>query len=88
MTKCVATYKNMADSHEQEDAEEETTASSDVRTVMKLTGEATTSGSDVRTVRKLTEKTPGAQIIQDVTGTVMEERRVEEIPLSTWEQVL
>ena len=71
MTKRVATYKNMADSHEQEDVEEETTAS----------------GSNVRTVRKLTGETPDTQSIWDITGTVMEERRVEEIPLSTWEQV-
>ena len=35
MTKCVATHKNTADSHEQEDIEEE----------------ATTSGSNARTVR-------------------------------------
>ena len=42
MTKCAAICKNMADSYEQEDAEEETTASgSDARTVRKLTGEAT-----------------------------------------------
>ena len=71
MTKHVATCKNMADSHEQEDAEEATALSSDVRTVRKLTGE-----------------TPGAQGVWDVTGTVMEERRVEETPLSTQEQVL
>ena len=44
--------------------------------------ETTALGSDVRTVRKLTGETPDAQSIQDVTG---EERRVEEIPLSTWE---
>ena len=79
MTKCVATHKNMADGHEQEDAEEEaTTSGNDVRTVRKLTGEATASGSDVRTVRKPTGETPGTHSIQNVTGTVMEERRVEE----------
>ena len=96
----------MADSHEQEDAEEEATASgsnvrtvrklteevtalgSDVRTVRKLTGEATTSGSDVRTVRKPTGETPGTQSVWDAIGTVMEERRVEETPPSTWEQAL
>ena len=71
MTKCVATCKNTADSCEQEDVEEETTAS----------------GSDVRTVRKLTGETPDTQSIQDITGTVMEKKRVEKIPLSTWEQV-
>ena len=69
----------MADSHEQEDAEEETTTlGSDARTVRKLTGEATTLGNDVRTVRELTGETPDAQSIWDVTGTVTEERRVEE----------
>ena len=68
MTKCVATCKNTADSHEQEDAEEDTTVS----------------GSDVRTVRKLTGETSGTQSIWDVAGTVMEERRVEETPLNTW----
>ena len=49
--------------------------------------ETTASGSDARTVRKLTGETPGAQSIWDVTGTVMEERRVEETPPSIWEQV-
>ena len=72
MTKCVTTCKNMADGHEQEDVEEEATAL----------------GSGVRTVRKFTGETPGAQGIQVITGTVMEERRVEETPLNTWEQVL
>ena len=71
MTKHAATCKNMADSHEQEDVEEETT----------------TLGSNVRTVRKLTGETPYMQSIREVTGAVMEERRVEEIPLSTQEQV-
>ena len=71
MNKHVATCKNTADGCEQKDVEEETTAS----------------GSDVRTVRKRTGETPDAQSIWDVTGTVMEERRVEEIPPSTQEQV-
>ena len=66
MTKCAATHKNTADGCEQEDVEEETTAL----------------GSDVRTVRKLTGETPDTQSIQDITGTVTEERRVEEIPPS------
>ena len=69
MTKHVATHKNTADSHEQEDVEEEATAL----------------GSGVRTVRELTLETPHKQGIQDITGTVMEERRVEEIPPNTWE---
>ena len=45
-------------------------------------------GSDVRTVRQLTGETPDAQSIQNVTGTVTEERQVEETPLNTWEQVV
>ena len=53
----------MADGREQEDVEEETT----------------TLGSDVRIVRKLTGETPDAQSVQDITETVTEERRVEEI---------
>ena len=47
MTKHVATCKNTADGHEQEDVEEETTAL----------------GSNVRTVRKLTGETPDAQSV-------------------------
>ena len=49
--------------------------------------ETTASGSIVGTVRKITGETPDAQSVWDVTGTVMEERRVEEILLNTWEQV-
>ena len=87
MTKRVATCKNMADSHEQEDVEEEaTTLGSDVSTVRKLTGEATALGSNVRIVRQPTGETPDTQSIHNTTGTVMKERRVEETPLSTWEQ--
>ena len=59
---------------------------SDTRTVRKLTGEAAASDSDVRTVRKPTGETPGTQSIWDITDTVMEERKVEETPPSTWEQ--
>ena len=81
MTKHVATCKNTADGHEQEDVEEETTAlGSDVRTVRKLTGEVAALGSGARTVRQPTGETPGTQIIQNITGTAMEERRVEETP--------
>ena len=72
MTKHAATCKNMADGCEQEDVEEETIAL----------------GSNARTVRKLTGETPDMQSVREVTGAVIEERRVEEIPLSTWEQVL
>ena len=72
MTKHAVTCKNTTDSHEQEEVEEEATASR----------------SNVRTVRKLTGETPDMQGVRDVTGAVMEERWVEEIPLSTREQVL
>ena len=48
----------------------------------------TTSGKNVRTVGKLTGKTPGTQNVRDVTKTVTEKRTMEEIPPSTWEQVL
>ena len=41
--------------------------------------ETTALGSNVRTVRKLTGETPDAQSIWDITGTVTEERRMEEI---------
>ena len=87
MTKHVATCKTMADSHEQENVEEAATASrSNARTVRQITGEATTSGSNVRTVRQPTGETAGTQSVWNITGTVMEERRVEETPLSTQEQ--
>ena len=88
MTKHVATCKNTADGCEQEDAEEETTTlRCNVRMVRKLTGEATTSGSNARAVGKLTGETLGTQSDRKITGTVMEERRVEETPPTTWEQV-
>ena len=87
MTKHVATHKNTADGHEQENVEgEPTTLGSDVRTVRQLTGEAATWGNNVRTVGRPTGETTGAQSIWNVTGTIMEERRVEETPLSTQEQ--
>ena len=63
----------MTDSHEQREAEEEE--------------EDITSGNNVRTVRKLTGETPDAQNVSDVTEAVMEERRVEEIPPNTREQI-
>ena len=44
-------------------------------------------GSDVRTVRKLTGETPDMQNVRDITEAVMEERRVEEIPPNTREQI-
>ena len=89
MTKHVVSCKNMADGHEQEGIEgEATTLGSDVRTVRQLTGEVATSGSDVRIVRQPTGEAPGTQNVWNVTGMVMEERRVEETPLSTQEQAL
>ena len=67
---------------------EATTSGSDVRTVRQLTGEAATSGNYVRTVRQPTGETSGTQSIQNITGTVTEERRVEETPPNTQEQAL
>ena len=49
--------------------------------------EAAASEGEMETVRKLTGEVPDAQSIQDITGTVAEESRVEEIPLNIWEQV-
>ena len=85
MTKCVATHKTTADSCEQENMKgEPTTSGSGVRTVRQLTREMAVLGNDMRTVGQPTGETTGAQSIQTVTGT-MEERRVEETPLNTWE---
>ena len=99
----MATCKNTADGHEQENMEEGATAlGSNARTVRQLTGEATTSGSNarivrqltgevaalgnnVRTVRQPTGEAGGIQSVQNVTDTVMEERRVDETPPSIWE---
>ena len=87
MTKHGATCKNTADGCEQENIEEgATTSGSDAGTVRQLSGKVTTLGSNARTVRQPTGETPGTQSLQNVTGTVMEERRVEETPPSTWEQ--
>ena len=87
MTKHAATCKNTADGCEQENMEgEPTTSGSDVRTVRQLTGEVTASGNNARTVGQPTGETAGTQSIWTITGTVTEERRVEETPLSTWEQ--
>ena len=55
---------------------EATASGSNVRTVRQLTGEVAALGNDVRTVRQPTGETAGAQSIRNVTGTVMEERRV------------
>ena len=67
---------------------EVTASGSDARTVRQLTGEATTSDKNVRTVGQPTGETAGAQSVWSITGTVTEERRVEETPLSTQEQAL
>ena len=65
---------------------EATASGSDVRTVRQLTGEVATSGNDVRTVVEPNGETAGTQSTRNVTGTVMEEMRMEKTPLSTQEQ--
>ena len=80
MTKHIPVCKNTAGNCEQ-DAEEESSASEDKReTVGKPTGK--------EAVGKPTRKTPDTQNVWDITETVMEKRMMEEIPPSTWEQVL
>ena len=80
MTKHIPVRKNMTGNHEQ-DAEEESSASEgEMETVGKSTGK--------EAVGKPTGKTPDTQNVWDVTETVMEKRTIEEIPLSTGEQVL
>ena len=79
MTKCIPVCKNTTGNREQ-DAEEESSASEGKReTVGKSTGK--------EAVGQSTGKTPDMQNVQDVTETVMEKRRMKEIPLNTWEQV-
>ena len=80
MTKHIPVHKNTTGNHDQ-DAEEESSASEGEReTVGKSTGK--------EAVGKPTVKTPDTQNVQDITGTVMEKRMMEEIPPSTQEQVL
>ena len=67
---------------------EATASGSDARTVRQLTGEVAALGNDVRTVRQPTGETADTQSVWNITGTVTEERRVEETPLNAWEQVL
>ena len=87
MTKHVATHKNMADGREQENMEgEPITLGSNVRTVRQLTGEVAALGNDVRTLGQPPGETAGVQNVWNVTGTVMEERRVEETPPETQEK--
>ena len=50
--------------------------------------ESSASEGKRETVGKPTGKTPDIQNVQDVTETVTEKRAMEEIPPSTWEQVL
>ena len=65
----------------EQDAEGESSASEGEReTVGRPTGK--------EAVGKPTGKTPDTQNVQDVTETVTEKRMMEEIPLSTQEQVL
>ena len=50
-------------------------------------GESSASEGERETAGKPTGKTPNTQNVQDATETVMEKRTMEEIPLSTREQV-
>ena len=50
--------------------------------------ESSASEGETETVGKSTGKTLDTQNVWDITETVMEKRMMEEIPLSTWEQVL
>ena len=50
-------------------------------------GESSASEGERETVGKPTGKTPDMQNVRDVTETIMEKRMMEEIPLSTREQV-
>ena len=80
MTKHIPVCKNTTGNCER-DAEGESSASE---------GERETVGKPIgkETVGKPTGKTPDTQNIWDVTETVTEKRTMEEIPPSTWEQVL
>ena len=88
MTKRIPVCKNTTGNREQ-DAEEESSASEGEReTVGKPTGKETVGKSTGKeAVGKPTGKTPDTQYVWDVTETVTEKRRMEEIPPSTWEQV-
>ena len=50
--------------------------------------ESSASEGERETVGKPTGKTPDTQNVWDITETVMEKRTMEEIPPSTWEQVM
>ena len=49
--------------------------------------ESSASEGEREAVGKPTGKIPDMQNVWDITETVMEKRTMEEIPLSTWEQV-
>ena len=88
MTKHIPLRKNTTRNRKQ-DAEEESSASEGKReTVRKPTGKETVGKSTGKeAVGKPTGKTPDTQNVWDVTEMVTEKRTMEEIPLSTWEQV-
>ena len=89
MTKHIPVCKNTTGNREQ-DAEEESSASEGEReTVGRSTGKETIGKpTGKEAVGKPTGKTPDMQNVWDVTETVTEKITMEEIPLSTWEQVL
>ena len=98
MTKRIPVRKNTTGNREQ-DAEDSSSASEGKReTVGKPTGKETvgkTTGKETvgkptgkETVGKPTGKTPDMQNVWDITETVTEKRTMEELPPSTWEQVL
>ena len=77
MTKHIPVRKNTTRNCEQE---ESSASEGERETVGKSTGK--------EAVGKPTGKTPDTQNVWDVTETVTEKRTMEEIPLSTQEQVL
>ena len=79
MTKHIPVCKNTTGNHEQNAEEESSTSEGERETVGRPTGK--------EAVGKPTGKTPDTQNVQDVTETVPEKRMMEEIPLSTREQV-
>ena len=79
MTKRIPVRKNTTRNHEQHAEEESSATEGERETVGKPTGK--------EAVGKPTGKTPDMQNVRDITETVMEKRMMEEIPLSTQEQV-
>ena len=87
MTKHIPVRKNTTGNCEQ-DAEEESASEGERETVGKYTGKETVGKpTGKEAVGKPTGKTPDTQNVWNVTETVTEKRMMEEIPLSTWEQV-